>query len=285
MTLLRHELETRLAGWQQDLSPGWRTFFGDTAPDFAAFGEQFTFPSEFPMIPPRKGTALPGSPAGAHIFRAFDGIEPDAVRVIVIGQDPYPNIARATGRAFEDGALVDWASSVAPSLKSLAQSALALRLNQPDLAENMAAWSKVRSRITDGSLSLETVKVWFDRLQQANGVLFVNAGWTLTRFSQPTSLEQKAHVAMWKPLMNRLMHGLTARNNRATAFLLLGGFAKDLFDKSGVESAARAAGRWDTAARRVDHPHPNAVSYFAKPNPLQRINAALAAMGAPQVDW
>lgn len=53
------------------------------------------------------GVARPAYPPlragndGRHLFRAFNGINPDQVRVVVIGQDPYPERARATGRAFE----------------------------------------------------------------------------------------------------------------------------------------------------------------------------------------
>ena len=49
-----------------------------------------------------------GAPKGAHIFHAFDGIRPDDVRVVVLGQDPYPSPDFSTGRDFEAGNVADW---------------------------------------------------------------------------------------------------------------------------------------------------------------------------------
>ena len=48
---------------------------------------------------------LLGTDREAHVFRAFDELEPDRVKAVVIGQDPYPHVTRATGRAFEDKAV------------------------------------------------------------------------------------------------------------------------------------------------------------------------------------
>jgi uracil-DNA glycosylase len=39
-------------------------------------------------------------PAQRNVFRAFDMVDPDNLKVVIIGQDPYPNKAEATGYAF-----------------------------------------------------------------------------------------------------------------------------------------------------------------------------------------
>jgi uracil-DNA glycosylase len=47
-------------------------------------------------------------PAREQVFAAFDLVEPDAVRVVILGQDPYPTPGHAHGLAFShagDGAL------------------------------------------------------------------------------------------------------------------------------------------------------------------------------------
>ena len=116
MTNLRDTMRSKLQGWPEDLSPSWRTFFAGADPDFDAIAAALTFDPAEPVIPSRKGVPLPGAPAGAHIFRAFDGVTPKAARVVIVGQDPYPRVSRATGRAFEDGALTSWTASVAVSL-------------------------------------------------------------------------------------------------------------------------------------------------------------------------
>jgi uracil DNA glycosylase len=285
MTALRDHVQTLLADWRRDVSAPWRTFFGEVEPEYTAIGAQFVYAADHPVIPPRKGLPVAGAPAGAHIFRAFDGVDPADARVVVIGQDPYPDRRKATGRAFEDGSIVSWTGAVAASLKSLLLSASALRLGEPALGQDPAEWTTLRTRLLEGSYALEPIGDYFDRLQKDNGVMFVNAGWTLTRFVRGGSAEQRAHIALWRPVMARLLEGLAARPGRPLVFLLLGNFAQNLFDASGVEAAAKADGRWGTLVGRVDHPHPNAPSYFGRPNPLEQVNQALAAMGASPVEW
>jgi uracil-DNA glycosylase len=283
--LLRNAMLKILQGWGDDLSPSWRTFFAAVEPDFEAISEDLTFDPAEPVIPSRKGLPLIGAPPGAHIFRAFDAIAPKAARVVIIGQDPYPRISRATGRAFEDGALTSWNGSVAVSLQHLVQSALSLRLARPELAVNAGGWATIRREIAAGTIALEPPRAYFDRLQESHGVLFVNAGWTLTRFMSGGGPEQQAHIALWHPLMTRLLNGLSDRDDGRIVFLLLGGFAQRLFKASGVEAAAKKRGIWGLQVLAVAHPHPNTSAYFEKPNPLQVVNTALAAMKSEAVLW
>lgn len=286
MVALRTHLESYLAAWRADLNPAWRNLFDGVEPDFGAIPPQLTYDAEHPVIPPLRSRPLAGAPTGAHIFRAFDGVVPDAVRVVLIGQDPYPRISRATGRAFEDGALTDWQGQVAISLQRLMQSAVALRHGQPDFARTPGDWQRVRAAAAAGDVTLEPLGAYFDRLQ-ASGVLLVNAGWTLTRFVPGGGEEQKAHIAMWRPLMRRLLQGLAERPGHPTVFLLLGGFAKKLFAESGVQARAQNGGYADRIAT-VIHPHPNTVGpagYLARGNPLEGVNAALAELGAAAVAW
>lgn len=286
MVALRTHLESYLAAWRDDLNPAWRDLFDGVEPDFDAILPQLTYDADHPVIPPLRSRPLAGAPTGAHIFRAFDNVSPNAVRVVLIGQDPYPRVSRATGRAFEDGALTDWQGSVAISLQRLMQSAAALRYGEPDFARTPGDWQRVRAAAAAGDITLEPLSAYFDRLQ-AGGVLFVNAGWTLTRFVPGGGEEQKAHIAMWRPLMRCLLQGLAERPGRQTVFLLLGGFAKKLFQDSGVQARAEDGGYADRIAAVV-HPHPNTVGpngYLAKGNPLERVNVALARLGAPAVAW
>lgn len=287
MTTLREQLATYLTDWRGDLGPGWQGFFDGVEPALAEVDPSLLSDPAYPVIPGRRGFPNEGAPAGAHVFRAFDGIDPAQVSVVVIGQDPYPRVSRATGRAFEDGALTDWSGSVAISLQRLMQSAVSLRLGRPELARTPADWKTIRTAIGDGSIAQEPPGAYFDRLQQA-GVLFVNAGWTLTRFVPGGGLDQKAHIAMWRPMMSRLLTGLASREQGRIVYLLLGGFARNLFAASGVEAEARARGVWDRSVSAVAHPHPNTIGergYLARPNPLARVNSALVAMGDQPIPW
>ena len=286
MVALRNYLQTYLTGWRADLDPDWRAFFDGVEPHFPAIPAGLQFDSSHPVIPPRRNVTLPGAPAGAHVFRAFDLINPADVKIVLIGQDPYPRVSRATGRAFEDGAMADWNGVVAVSLQRIVQSAVALRYGRPDFDAPAAGWEVVRSALGRGEIELEPLGSYFDRLQ-SSGMLFVNAGWTLTRYVPGGGEEQKGHIAMWRPLMQRLLQGLALRDQRPTVFLLLGGFAQKLFAATGVEADARDAGTWHQI-RTISHPHPSAIGpkgYLASGNPLKKVNAALAELGLPGMDW
>jgi uracil-DNA glycosylase len=88
-------------------------------------------------------------PAPAAIFKAFDLLPPQAVRVVVLGQDPYPNAADAMGLAF---------ASPAPRLPA------SLRNIFKELASDLN-----RPLATDGDLSR-----WV-----AQGVLLANTALTV----------------------------------------------------------------------------------------------------------
>src|SRR5690606_31903502 len=105
---LSHAMEDILAGWRDDLDPDWRAVFATTDLGFEAIDPSLTLDAWEPVFPARKGRVYPGAPKGAHIFRAFEGIRPADVRVVVLGQDPYPCAAFSTGRAFEAGNVASW---------------------------------------------------------------------------------------------------------------------------------------------------------------------------------
>jgi len=285
MQTLQDQLRQYLVGWRSDMSPAWAEFFAGVEPDLDAIDSALQAVPDLPVIPGRRGKPLAGAPQDAHLFRAFDDIAPDQVRVLIIGQDPYPRVTRATGRAFEDGALVDWNGDVAVSLQRLMQSALANRRARPDLTTGPGGWARVQELLTMGELDLEPQRAFFDRLQRA-GVLFVNASWTLTRFVPGGGPEQRAQVAMWRPMVQRLIQGLITRGH-GVVFLLLGQFAQDVFDQScSIQEGTSAA--LPAGFATVRHPHPNAKGvggYFSKPNPLTQVNARLVQMSQADIDW
>ncbi|GGE82284.1 uracil-DNA glycosylase family protein [Massilia psychrophila] len=285
MQTLQDQLREYLAGWRNDMSPAWDEFFAGIEPDLEAVDSTLLGPSELPVIPGRRGKPLAGAPEGAHVFRAFDDIVPARVRVVVIGQDPYPRVTRATGRAFEDGALIDWSGEVAVSLQRVVQSALAYRYRRLDFATGPGGWAQIQSMLVTGALALEPQRDFFDRLQR-QGVLFVNASWTLTRFMPGGAPEQVAQVAMWRPMVRHLIQGLIERR-QGVVFLLLGAFAQGVFAQSGgggvEQDGAPLAG-----FAAVRHPHPNAkgaCGYFSKRNPLAQVNARLTQMSQPSIEW
>jgi uracil-DNA glycosylase len=276
--LLKSFMRRELDGWESDLSQTWQSFLGPVDLGFEAMGDM-------PMIggPPNlrpKRESL-GSGTG-YIFKAFDGIEPDKVRVLVIGQDPYPKAGQATGRAFEDGLFVAWDGKVADSLKRLRRAALDLRLpTERILSAKATPWKKLQrlmtARVNDPG---EPVPAWFDDLEQ-QGVMFVNAAMTLTEFGRPTCPAQRAHVRLWRPLICRLARRLAARPDREIVFLLLGGFAKDVFARTGVTLRPRGQESGGPVVDTVEHWHPT-YGKFLEANPLAEVNEKL---GNEEIRW
>jgi len=79
------------------------------APALAPLQEQFTEIGAF--LRAESAAGRPWAPAGANILRAFD--QPlDDVRVLIVGQDPYPTPGHAVGLSF----------SVAPDVRPLPRS-------------------------------------------------------------------------------------------------------------------------------------------------------------------
>jgi len=278
--LLRDYMIAELAGWEQDLTRGWRALLGDVAFDFGAIALDLNIGDPPYLTPPRR----PGRGAlhGGSIFRAFSAMEPESVRVLVIGQDPYPLSGRATGRAFEDGLFSSWERGVANSLKALRRAAVASRLERSDLlsAKTLPWRSFLRETSDIDELRFESMSEWFDRLA-GQGVLFVNAAMTLTHYRYGGCREQRAHLDMWRPFMGGLMRGLADRIATPPVHLLLGGFAQDLQHRIMVTERDPQVRPASTPVRTVEHWHP-LYHRFLESNPFDEVNRVLT--GTP-INW
>lgn len=284
--LLRDALVAFATDWRQDLPSAWRTVLNSVEPAAADVGSSLTFGPE-PVFPARRASPLPDARADAHVFRAFDSLEPLKVRCVLVGQDPYPRIGRATGRSFEQGDLEIWpaaSNKVALSLRCLVQKLAQSRTGRaayvtPD------GWSKVMADARSGALPLEAPQALFDRWQQ-NGVLCLNAGLTLTRYLQGGAPEQVfGHIPFWAPVVGAVLRHLAARQDGPVVYLLLGGYAQKLAKTMGIRQAAEAAGRWGVEVEEVRLLHPAATGFLAGPNPFDEVNTKLAALGEPAINW
>ena len=266
MVSLREHMEAQLAGWKDDLSAEWRAVFDGVGPDFNAIpaGRQIDDATSF--FPRRRGQQLEGAPPGSHLCRAFDNIAPGDVQVVVLGQDPYPDRSRATGRAFEQG---NWAGgapgTTAPSLAVLLQSVI---LTDPSadaaIPRGQRDWPSVRRTI---NLSRD-VQRYFDGLA-VQGVLFVNAAWTFT-----SRRGTHCHLNLWRPVVDHFLLDLCGRDPQPI-FLLLGAPAQDRFDGARVQATCV----------RHDHPTIRGGNFFADPNPFLRVNNALVGTGREPITW
>ncbi len=278
-------MQEHLSGrdWRADLVPVWREFFQGIGPDLNNLPD-WDAPEVFP---PRLNLERPREAEDrlplCHMTRAFDDLMPHGVRVVIIGQDPYPQRDRATGRAFEDG-VWDEANPtlVADSLRRLLQSAAAHEHPDLRISEERDDWDRVCQAIREEQISPPVMPEFFNALAE-QGVLSINAAWTFTGKAR-TQLD--VHLGIWKPVMQHLLLKLVRRESRMPiVFLLLGGKAQSRF---------RAATHQHIRTNPVPHvgtvccAHPTSWTgrtYFDYENPLAQVNRELIRLEADPVRW
>ncbi|MBS0126524.1 uracil-DNA glycosylase family protein [Thetidibacter halocola] len=271
MAALRNRMEDFLADWRNDLPNGWLDVFNEIEPDLASIPQNIQIDIAIPVFPGRRNNPIGGAPHGAHLFRAFDGIERNGVRVVVLGRDPYPVLHSATGRAFEDGAWNGEPTQLADSLKCLVQSAITTNGAELAVPDDTANWPAVRQAVQRGQVVLPQLDAYFNGLAQ-QGVLFVNSSLTRTREE-----DFKHHLALWKPFLNALIRNLSSDQNVPVVFLLLGEDAQRRF--CSAEPLMRNSAL-------VSNAHPSrAQHYYKTSNPLLRTNTALMELGADEIVW
>ena len=280
---LRAALRETLEGWREDIHPPWRDVIADAALGFEQVNATLELEPWEPIFPARRGRMFPGAPAGAHMLSAFDGLTPEDVRCVILGQDPYPCPAFATGRAFEAGNVACWREldkMISPSVRAVIQLIVAERTGTAHYAEGFARWPAALAAMESGAVELEAPDALANRWV-ASGVLLLNASLTLTRFQREGDPHQvRGHLPLWRPLLVRVLGHLAARD----APVVLVGFgdaAAQVLDDAGLgPSEAGAAGRV------ILRPHPaEADEVLAQENPFTLCNRRLQAMGAAPVDW
>ena len=296
MTKLRAELAAFVHEWRRDLPDAWQSVLQSVEPNLAAVPDHLTLEPDEVIFPLRKGHGDPHAPAGSHPFRALDGLSPDAVRAVLLGQDPYPKLRQATGRSFEQGDLQNWQGSPAQSLQRMVQTLMQHRRPDPDYLPNDSAWPALHYRLGLEPQLLEAPHELFDRWQTA-GVLCLNTGLTLSRFdakgTPAADRVQLVHMALWKPVVRAILQHLARRPDLPLLLLLWGRPAQDAYVTMGVEAAAQAAGN-ASRVTVVTRPHPaykptmgdtGAAPFLHLPDPYTQANEALAQAHLPVIDW
>jgi uracil-DNA glycosylase len=291
---LRDLLRKEFAGWQEDLSADWRKVVGETELNFSnrAFDREW-HPGEI-IVPGRKDQPLSGAPSGAHIFRAFEGLKPDHVRAVILGQDPYPNPAWATGRAFEQGNLTEWPAnrgSIADSLRRIVQVLANARTGNTAYVAGESGWKQLVRDVKHGNVQLEHPRDLFERLQKGQGVLLLNTSLTVSvNTSSGRPRRVGGHFRLWEPVLYRLLSFIATRQQPHAVFLLWGHHAFDIIERGGIRAAAERADTWKSKVDVVRHVHPAAITregavFLLPPNPFRSANDGLERMGAKPINW
>lgn len=280
---LREALRSFLQGWRDDLPAKWRQALAGAEPAFDQVRADLLLRDNEVVYPGRRGALVTGAPEGAHIFKSLDRLGPADVKAVVIGQDPYPRVGRATGRAFEQGDLSAWSgvgNLVTTSMKRLLQVASHQRTGD---AGYLAAsgWDQVQRDLVSGGLSFKRPRDQFDEWEDA-GVLWLNAGLTLSHYEQGGAPEQKfGHIPLWQPIVRQIIKHLVQRPNGHVVFLTWGSFARDVLSGAGVTSEPG----WGVTAGAAEYPHPATEGFLAPPNPLAKANAVLSRLGGKPINW
>jgi uracil-DNA glycosylase len=272
-----------LAGWREDLDPAWRDLVADAELGYDRVDQSLVLEPWEPVFPARRGRTYPGAPKGAHIFRAFDGIAPDDVRVVILGQDPYPCAAFATGRAFEAGNVAHWRElekMFSTSVRTFMQLVVAARTGDPSYAGSTDDWRRLIDGIEDGRVDLEPADEIADRWV-GEGVLLLNSSFTLSRFAVAGDPHQvHGHLPLWRPLVVAVLRGIADRG-KPVVFMTFGAQATDALREAGVLEAAS----WPNVAAVIREHPARAEAVLALENPFLACSRLLSAMGAKPVSW
>jgi len=278
-------LSEMLEGWIDDLSPAWRDVFVDVELGFDDIDPDLELRAHEPVYPARKAHSHPESPEGAHIFRAFDDLEPNDVRCVLLGQDPYPAIEFSTGRAFEVGSYRSWRElekMFTHSMRSFTQCVCAARSGRPELAWNTSGWKDTVGLVESGEIDLESplnlVQRWVNQ-----GVLLVNSSLTISRFEVAGHPHQlRGHIPLWRPFIVRLLRHLIEDRPVPVVVVLFGDVAKYAHQATISELADASTVEGSTVATE----HPAAGDDFLKSaNPLTQCNSILVSRGERPIDW
>lgn len=279
---LRTALQETLTDWPADLPDAWRAALGDVQLDFNGVDAALTLEAWEPIFPARKGRRLPGMPAGAHMLKGFDSVAPSRVRCVVLGQDPYPSIDIATGRAFEVGNVAEWREldkMFTKSIRAWVQMVAEARTGNARYGGAFANWPHTLQAIESGALPFETPETLSDRWCE-QGVLLLNTSFTLSRFQVGIDPHQShGHLVLWKPLIDAVLNHLLERDE-PLVFMGFGASAAQALQSAGVVEGRRH----NVACILREHPA-SADAVLALPNPFALCNAYLAEMGGAPLNW
>ena len=297
MPQLRGEMERYLCGWQDDLSAAWREGLDGAAPNLDAIPQDHpdaSLDQNAQIVPCRRDWHGP--------LYALDGLDPSDVNVVVLGNDPYPDPLRATGRSFEQGDLDSWIESlsepgrVTPSLLNLLCAAAALLPNAVELGfadPNLCGRREKLRDFLNGAVALPPPRSMFEILT-GQGVLWLNRTPTTSAFNagggrngsvwREKPKQRRLHRALWAPVTNAILSCLVdAARTRPIVFALFGREAKGV--RPGIESRRRRSDVPLENVRFLESGHPCRSSFFGVGNPLGRVNDELASCGREHIDW
>lgn len=293
MILLKDALLDSLSNWRSRLPTSWRDYFTAVELNFHAVSQDADF-GDKDKIWPLETNGF----ANVSLFKAFESVAPQQIRVVVFGNDPYTRITQATGRSFEQGDLRSWHADlrkqgkVSPSMMSLLCAAAATNneLKDFDLTNSDMVFDYDEHDLSHGKRQ----PLWFSHIELCRafaldrvdipspttifdhwsdqGVMWLNRTLTYSRWDDE---HRRSHTACWEPFTQRVMEILVDEcADRQIVFTLWGGSAKDLEEELLELADARGVLKDNLCIAKSGHPQWPA-KYFERGNPLEKVNEYL----------
>lgn len=181
------------------------------------------------------------TPSADKVLR-FTTLDLSAVKIIVLGRDPYPKPNVATGRAFEVGGITSWSEPGEASLRNILKSIHKAYTG----TEKVLGISEVRQEIEQNRFCIPAPNEVFTYWER-QGVLFLNTAFTCEMGGKPGS-----HNKYWYRFFPELMTYIYQSNSNIQYFLW--GKAKK------YESTLKELGASDDKLYTSHHPSSNGDS-------------------------
>ena len=181
----------------RDVHPSWNKFLTDD------------IISELDDIETKIGNNI--NPAHDNVLR-FMKCDLYDIKVLILGQDPYPEKGRATGRAFEVGDLLSWNQTFRQvSLKNIIR-LIYKNYNGIKEYKYIKKFSEIQIEIKEGKFSIlppdRIFKSW-----EKQGVLLLN-----TYLSVEAGITG-SHIPIWKGFSEKLLKFISEENRNINWFL------------------------------------------------------------------
>lgn len=187
-------------------------------------------------------------PPREKLFRALELVKPEDVKVVILGQDPYPQPNVADGLAFS-----------CPGF----------------FQKSLQTISKEIQRTDEDKLGLKTTDLTFWALQ---GVLLLNTCLTVNEN------DPKSHKNIWKPFIFEILQKLLQETEHHIFLVLWGGQAKQFIE--GTNKLKISSKK--VTVLKAGHPSPintSKTSPFAECNHFAIINERLREDDDYEIDW
>ncbi|MGW0703054.1 ADP-ribosyltransferase domain-containing protein [Streptomyces sp. NPDC002867] len=214
-------------------------------------------------------------------FQALKPTPPHKWKVVVFGQNPYPRPESATGIAMFDNTFNDWKDSQFGRVVSIRCIIKAAAMWKYGIAKKTPI-ADVRALLKER----ETVQPpeWFQAML-TQGVLLLNASLTA---SGDGAMGTDRHTAFWRPVVERIVEEILKakqdadEEDRGVVFAWWGAHARNL-----KKVVLRLQEKYpDVEVRHIDHANPAAQGdIFCEGDHFATVNAALASLGAEDIDW